>query len=80
MSQELPGPWTDYQPHRQRDKEFHDIELRDGTIVQCCWPNGVHWTPMAGPVPRRAGKGPIADYRVVRIRLCVHPMDRDDLI
>jgi hypothetical protein len=67
-----PNPWIDYQPHRQRDKEVHDIELRDGTVVLGCYPNGVHWTPMFehifGDPPRKAGRGPFADYRVVRIR------------
>lgn len=69
-------PWTPYQPHRRREKEFHDIKLRDGTIVECCWPNGIHWTPMVkGPHSHKR----FADYRVSHIRKCKHPMDRDDL-
>jgi hypothetical protein len=72
-------PWVSYQPHRQREKAFYDIRLRDGTVVECCWPNGVHWTPMKGPTPKKAGSGAIADYRVVQIRKCKSPMDRDDI-
>jgi hypothetical protein len=71
-----PNPWVDYQPLRQREKEFYDIELRDGTIVMCCYPNGVHWNPWIFgdryKVPKAAGKRSIPDYRVVRIRL-THP-------
>lgn len=74
MPSDLPGPWIEYQPKRERDKEYYDIELRDGTIVFCCYPNGVHWNPMFG-APRRAGKSPIPDYRVVRIRRCEHAID-----
>jgi hypothetical protein len=68
---ENPNPWVEYQPTRQRDKEFYDIELRDGTILLTCYPNGVHWNPWVferKDIPKAAGKGPIADYRVVRIR------------
>lgn len=76
MSTENPNPWIEYQPARERDKEFYDIELRDGTICFCCYPNGVHWNPFIFDgkytVPKNAGKGPIADYRVVRIRR-THP-------
>jgi len=75
MNDTNPNPWIEYQPHRARDKEFYDIELRDGTIVQACYPNGVHWNVMFSrkyPVPKKAGFGPYPDYRVVRIRL-THP-------
>lgn len=70
-----PNPWIEYQPRRQRDKEFYDIELRDGTIVFNCYPNGIHWNPWIFDrvYPKKTakiiGKGPVADYRVVRIRL-----------
>ena len=70
-----PNPWIEYQPDRERDKEIYDIELRDGTIVQGCYPNGIHWNPIFSskfPVPKAAGNYPIADYRVVRIRR-THP-------
>lgn len=63
-----PNPWTEYQPHRGRDKEFYDIELRDGTIIPSCYPNGIHWNPIFDDKHKKA----IADYRVVRIRL-THP-------
>lgn len=67
-------PWVDYQPHRQRDKRFYDIKLRDGTIVECCWPNGVHFTPFGfKPVPKKAGLPPYPDYRVIAIRECDNP-------
>lgn len=70
------GLWVPYQPHRQRDKKFYDIKLRDGTIVECCWPNGLHFTPMGGQqIPKKAGLPPYPDYRVIAIRLCKHPMD-----
>lgn len=75
MSDPNPNLWIEYQPTRERDKEIYDIELRDGTIVRGCYPNGVHWNPIYShlyPVPKKAGKGPIADYRVVRIRR-THP-------
>jgi hypothetical protein len=58
--------WIDYQPRRNRDKEFYDIMLRDGTILHCCYPNGVGWYPATG---KR-----IADYRVIKIRRCPHPI------
>ena len=45
MSDTNPNPWNEYQPSHERDKEFYDIELRDGTIVFCCYPNGIHWNP-----------------------------------
>jgi hypothetical protein len=67
-------PWTPYQPRRNREKEFYDIKLRDGTVIGCCWPNGTHWHPTNG-VPKKAGKGPIADYRVIEIRRCNPPPD-----
>lgn len=63
--------WIDYQPKRDRDKEIYDIMLRDGTVVQGCYPNGVHWNPIFAslyPVPKTAGRRPIADYRVMKIR------------
>lgn len=67
-----PNPWESYQPNRQRDKEIYDIELRDGTIVLGCYPNGVHWnaiwTETFGLPPKKAGRGPYPDYRVLRIR------------
>lgn len=67
-------PWVDYQPHRQRDKRFYDIKLRDGTIVEACWPNGVHFTPFGfKPVPKKAGRPPYPDYRVLQIRECDNP-------
>lgn len=75
MSEPNPNPWVAYQPLRSRDKEVYDIELRDGTVVLGCYPNGIHWNPMFthifGPVPLRAGRRAIADYRVVRIRRSV---------
>jgi len=76
MSQDLPGEWIPYQPKRERDKEYYDIKLRDGTVVPCCYPNGTHWTFMH-PVfrPPRAYNGPVADYRVVAIRRCQSPVD-----
>jgi hypothetical protein len=55
--------WVDYQPHRQRPKEQVDIELRDGTIVKGCWPNGDSFFPL------HSNEGRIKDYRVVRVRL-----------
>lgn len=69
-------PWIPYQPKREREKEFYDIMLRNGAIVECCWPNGVHFTQIDGEFTRKAGKGPYADYRVTHIRRCVHPMNR----
>lgn len=71
MQDNNPNPWIEYQPDRDRDKEIYDIELRNGTIVQGCYPNGVCWNPMYShkyPTPKGIGKGSIADYRVVRIR------------
>lgn len=66
----LPGPWVDYQPHRSREKEFYDVMLLDGAIVECCYPNGVHFTSMING--HRVG-----DEEVARIRLCKHPFDDD---
>lgn len=66
--------WKEYQPKREREKTFHDIKLRDGTVIACCWPNADAWTPLEG---RHAGKT-IKDYRVVAIRTCHHPMDEPD--
>ena len=63
--------WIAYQPKREREKEFHDIKLRDGEVVRCCWPNADAWTPMEG---KREGET-IKDYRVTHIRRCRHPMD-----
>lgn len=65
-----PNPWIEYQPCRARDKVFYDIELRDGTVILNCYPNGVHWNPWVlidEPVKTKF-RGSIADYRVVRIR------------
>lgn len=66
-------PWVPYQPQRQREDAFYDIKLQDGTIIECCWPDDEHWHPMKKPVAKKAGKGPIADYRVVQIRRCKPP-------
>ena len=68
--------WTNYQPNRAREKTFYDIKLRDGEIVECCYPNGVGWYPMHPHKP--SGHGRIADYRVIQIRKCTHPMDMAD--
>jgi len=79
MPDQFPGEWVPYQPDRNRDKEFYDIKLRDGTVVFCCYPNGVHWNHMhpSAPPPRGCNR-PIADYRVEAIRRCQHPMDIGD--
>ena len=61
--------WIDYQPHFQRPKEFLDILLRDGTIVECCWPNGGHFTAMIEQKPEVKVRRPVADYRVVKVRI-----------
>jgi hypothetical protein len=71
-----PNPWLDYQPKREREKEFYDIELRDGTIVPSCYPNGIHWNPWTRGNPDAKYRKPIADYRVVKIRL-THPSPFD---
>jgi hypothetical protein len=73
----LPGEWIDYQPHRRRPKEFHDIELRDGTVIECCWPNADVWICMewSRSKPKRSR---FKDYRVVRIRRCTHPTGKTD--
>ena len=63
--------WKNYQPKREREKAFYDIQLRDGTVVECCWPNDDAWTCMRGPDSGKAFK----DYRVVAIRKASHPMD-----
>jgi hypothetical protein len=66
-----PNPWIEYQPDRNREKEFYDVELRNGVVVENCYPNGVHWNPWTSErkdSPKEAYKGPIADYRVVRTR------------
>jgi hypothetical protein len=68
--------WIVYQPLRTREKAFHDIKLRDGAVIECCWPNADAWTPMDG---KHSGKS-IKDYRVTHIRRCEHPMDRDALL
>jgi hypothetical protein len=69
----LQEPWQSYQPQRQREDAFYDIKLRDGTVVECCWPEGEHWHPMKKLVTKKAGKGSIADYRVIQIRGCKPP-------
>ena len=61
--------WTPYQPARARDKKHYDIMLRNGEVVECCWPNGIHWNPM-----KASKHNHIADYRVTHIRLCAHPI------
>jgi hypothetical protein len=79
MSEEatkLPGEWEEYQPRRARDKEFYDIRLDNGDIVECCYPNGIGWYPMH---PNKTSKyGRISDDNVLQIRLCMHPMDYPD--
>jgi len=66
--------WIPYQPRRAREKEFYDIKLRDGEIVECCWPNGIGWYPMHPE--KRSKHCRIADYRVIAIRpVAVHPAD-----
>lgn len=64
--------WIPYQPKRHREKEFYDIKLRNGDIVECCYPNGESWYPF------KPGKywDTIKDYRVVEIRLCKHPLEK----
>lgn len=71
-------PWVAYQPHRQREKEYYDIKLRDGTVVECCYPNGVHWHPMFG-CPKGVGQPPFADHRVIQIRKCRHPLVMEEM-
>lgn len=66
--------WEEYQPRREREKEFYDIRLRDGEVVCCCYPNGIHWNPM---LPSNNGKL-IADYRVTHIRFCQPPYGFDE--
>lgn len=60
--------WIDYQPHRQRPKEILDIMLRDGDIVEGCYPNADSWNPLV-----KAGNpknfGPIKDYRVIKVKM-----------
>lgn len=64
------GEWVDYQPHRNREKAFHDIRLRDGSVRLCCWPNSDVWNPWDGK-----GGNPIKDYRVVSVRRCEPVLD-----
>ena len=71
-------PWVNYQPRREREKEYYDIKLRDGTVVECCYPNGIHWHPMFG-VPKKVGTVPIADYRVIQIRRCRNPLVMEEM-
>ena len=59
-----PDKWVDYQPHQQRPKQFCDIELRDGTIIEGCWPNADTFTQMVEPF-----KGQFKDYQVVKVKL-----------
>lgn len=62
------NPWIEYQPQREREKLLYDIELRDGTILTQCYPNGISWNANIfgqNPTVNRS----IEDYRVVRIRL-----------
>lgn len=70
-------PWIPYQPFRKREKAFYDIKLRDGTVIECCWPDAKYWNPAAGSVPRKAGKPPFADHRVIQIRRCKSPDERE---
>jgi hypothetical protein len=76
ISDLLSGSWEQYQPKRARNKTFYDIKLRDGEIVECCWPNGIGWYPMHPNKSSRHHR--IADYRVLEIRKCKHPCDMDD--
>lgn len=72
----IPGPWLDYQPTCYRDKEFHDIELMDGQVIECCWPNGHGWYALH---PYKSSpRDHYGDKEVKRIRLCEHPIDTRD--
>lgn len=73
MNEAVLNEWIEYQPDRARDKTFYDIMLRDGEIVECCYPNGTGWYPMH---PDKSSKhGYLSDDQVIRIRRCKHPMD-----
>lgn len=44
MPEELLGYITGWQPYTGwRIKMFHDIKLKDGTIIENCWPNADEW-------------------------------------
>lgn len=67
--------WTEYQPHREREKELYDIRLRDGTELMRCYPNGNAWNAnMYGEAP---GHDCVADYRVTHIRLSEKGLGND---
>lgn len=72
----LADEWTSYQPTRAREKTFYDIKLRNGEVVECCYPNGNSWHPMHPN--KRSGHTRLPDYRVLEIRKCQHPMDIAD--
>ena len=61
------GGWTKYDG--DREKEFYDVLLFDGTLREMCWPNADSFYPDDGSLPV---KGSEAEF----IRLSrQHPMD-----
>lgn len=64
-----PDAWVPYQPHQQRPKRFCDITLRDGTVMENCYPNGDAFFPSGKQQPGVKFVRRVADYRVTHVRV-----------
>lgn len=62
--------WIDYREVKQwRMKMLHDIELDDGSVLECMYPNGRGWFGGHG-----GGSGRVDDANVKRIRISVRQL------
>jgi len=63
------NPWIPYDG--EREKEFYDIKLKNGEVIECCWPNSYYWNTVLIS-PSKVYK----DEEVEAIRTCQHPLER----
>lgn len=65
----MESEWKSY--NGEYEKEWYDIELESGDIIEQCWPNA-GWFHSEHSVM-------IRENRVKRFRLCDHPMSKEML-
>lgn len=70
MESKLTKEWSDYVYEEGYEKEMQDVELKNGDILLCCWPNGGFWNVCRseGNAPKYYGV-PVDCTETARVRI-----------